>query len=84
MNKELLENINTVFNNFTKEVGILHANQQVIKTEMKVLSKEVSNLETESEKWINLYGNLNKSLRELGDLKNWCEFVEQKLDSIIE
>lgn len=75
MTKEMLHNLND-------RVVILHNNQILIERETKELRNECIKFYKEAGAWIDLYNNLNDSLKELGDVVNWANVIQEDLKNV--
>ena len=64
------------------QVEILHDNQRKIELQCKTLKQESEKLITQSQNWAKLYGALNSSFKQLGDINNWASVIEKEMGEV--
>ena len=71
-----------ILNGLNSQVELLHQNQKNIEVKAKKYRQESGKLKAQCAKWISLYDSLNLSLKELGDIVNWAEIIENDMQKV--
>lgn len=61
----------------------LFTNQQNLENESKRLHQQSTKFSKLSTNWVQLYSNLNSSVKELGDVENWTQHIHSDIQSIV-
>eukprot|EP01017_Pseudomicrothorax_dubius_P037111 TRINITY_DN5395_c0_g1_i1.p2 TRINITY_DN5395_c0_g1~~TRINITY_DN5395_c0_g1_i1.p2 ORF type:complete len:128 (-),score=51.00 TRINITY_DN5395_c0_g1_i1:169-552(-) len=83
--KNLVEPVTKeMFHNLNDRVLILHNNQIIIERETKELKNECVKFYKEANQWMDLYNQLNEALKEVGDVVNWANVIQEDLKEVVE
>lgn len=65
--------------NLNESVAQAYLNQRKLDSETKQLHVNVMQFSKQVNQWLSLMQNLNKSVKELGDVENWAKSIEKDL-----
>ncbi|XP_015783867.1 biogenesis of lysosome-related organelles complex 1 subunit 1 [Tetranychus urticae] len=65
--------------NLNESVAQAYLNQRKLDAETKQLHVNVMQFSKQVNQWLSLMQNLNKSVKELGDVENWAKSIEKDL-----
>jgi len=63
-------------------IGAVYVNQKKIEHEAYQLQQQTALLTKQLDQWVNLYNQINTSIKEFGDLQNWSRVIEADMVSI--
>jgi len=72
-----------MLDSINNNVAIVFQNQKLIEAEAKHLEQESNKLNKNAKKWVELLGNLQLSLKELGDVESWAQTIESDVNTIV-
>jgi biogenesis of lysosome-related organelles complex 1 subunit 1 len=58
-------------------------NQQMLESEAKKLHEQATKFSKQSTQWLQLTQNLNTNLKELGDIENWADHLNEDVQIIL-
>lgn len=65
-------------------VAQAYLNQKKIEEEVKQLHQNMAQFSKQTQQWVQLIGNFNGSLKQIGDLENWSRIMESDMKFISE
>lgn len=65
-------------------VAQVFANQRVLEAETRQLRQESQRFSKQTGQWLQLTTNFGNALKELGDVENWAQAIEEDLKAITE
>eukprot|EP01125_Pyxidicula_operculata_P015546 TRINITY_DN5284_c0_g1_i1.p1 TRINITY_DN5284_c0_g1~~TRINITY_DN5284_c0_g1_i1.p1 ORF type:complete len:128 (+),score=33.58 TRINITY_DN5284_c0_g1_i1:17-400(+) len=65
-------------------VATVFRNQQKLEMEARQLDKQANKLSKQSADWIKLLDDFNVALKELGDVENWSQKIENNMRDIVQ
>ncbi|CAG9320177.1 unnamed protein product [Blepharisma stoltei] len=71
-----------ILNSLNSQVEALHENQKQIEVQTKQFRQESTKLATQTKKWITMYDQLNDALKQVGDIVNWAEIIENDMNQV--
>eukprot|EP00744_Colponema_vietnamica_P018328 GILI01025871.1.p1 GENE.GILI01025871.1~~GILI01025871.1.p1 ORF type:complete len:134 (-),score=28.98 GILI01025871.1:41-442(-) len=74
---------NGLLDSVNLSVAAVHTKQAQLEGEAKSLQKEAAQFVKQTGQWLKLYDNFSTSLKELGDVVNWSQVLENDLDEIV-
>ncbi|KAG2386854.1 hypothetical protein C9374_001889 [Naegleria lovaniensis] len=82
--KESLQAVsNELINQTNSDVVKVFQNQQVIENEAKHLHAQVERFNKQTTQWIQTFQQLNQCLKELGDVENWANHINNDIKYIV-
>eukprot|EP01080_Neovahlkampfia_damariscottae_P011159 gene11159-3981_t len=85
--QQVLDNLREVNRGLVIEVnqGIVEvfSNQQILENEAKKLHSQSAKFSKQANQWVQLFNNLNQSIKELGDVENWSEHIQDDIEGIV-
>jgi len=81
--KKLTQPLSThLLDSINSQVELLHKNQQLIEKQTKHYKQETTKLNTQTQKWVGMYDEMNSALKELGDVVNWAKLIEDDMKEV--
>jgi len=74
---------NELINQTNTDVIKVFQNQQLIENEAKQLNAQVEKFNKQTAQWIQTFQQLNQSLKELGDVENWANHINNDIKYIV-
>eukprot|EP00457_Paulinella_chromatophora_P015202 gb/GEZN01015773.1/.p1 GENE.gb/GEZN01015773.1/~~gb/GEZN01015773.1/.p1 ORF type:complete len:152 (+),score=30.58 gb/GEZN01015773.1/:40-495(+) len=71
----LLESLN-------QSVAEVYTNQQLLERDAKRMHAETARFQRNTRRWVKMYAGLNEALKELGDVSNWAQTMEQDMQDL--
>eukprot|EP01012_Entosiphon_sulcatum_P043870 TRINITY_DN582_c0_g1_i1.p2 TRINITY_DN582_c0_g1~~TRINITY_DN582_c0_g1_i1.p2 ORF type:complete len:138 (-),score=37.33 TRINITY_DN582_c0_g1_i1:616-993(-) len=85
--KEVLASVNDVSNilvdEVNHEISEVFNNQHSLEVESKELQAQTQRFLKQTQNWIALFDQFNKSLKELGDVSNWARMIETDVKQVV-
>ncbi|CAO3637496.1 unnamed protein product [Cunninghamella blakesleeana] len=87
LRKETLETThaltNSLSNHVSQGVSTMFTRQKALEQESKELVLLTSKYTKQTKQWLTLVNDFNDALKELGDIKNWAQVMENDMKSIM-
>ncbi|CAO3648720.1 unnamed protein product [Cunninghamella echinulata] len=87
LRKEALETThsltNSISNHVNQGVSTMFTRQKALEQESKELVILTSKYTKQTNQWLTLVNDFNDALKELGDIKNWAQVMENDMNSIM-
>ncbi|KAI8887459.1 GCN5-like 1 [Backusella circina FSU 941] len=77
---KLTDNLTTYVNEGVSEMFI---RQKELEQESRKLANQTSRYANQTQQWLSLVDNFNIALKELGDVKNWAEIMENDMKVVM-
>ncbi|KAL9642119.1 hypothetical protein ABK040_007124 [Willaertia magna] len=66
-----------------KDVVKVFQNQQAIETEAKQLQAQIEKFNKQTVQWLQAFQQLNQTIKELGDVENWSNHINNDIKYIV-
>ncbi|KAG1472250.1 hypothetical protein G6F56_001648 [Rhizopus delemar] len=77
---ELTDTVNNYMNEGVNDIFI---KQKDLEQQSRKLATQTSKYVSQTQQWLSLVDNFNNSLKELGDVKNWAQIMENDMKTIM-
>eukprot|EP00668_Euglena_longa_P032299 GGOE01041606.1.p1 GENE.GGOE01041606.1~~GGOE01041606.1.p1 ORF type:complete len:150 (-),score=35.41 GGOE01041606.1:73-459(-) len=67
-----------------KDLADVFSAQHALEAEAKELQLQTQRFAKQTQSWVALFDQFNKSLKELGDVSNWAKFIEADIHSVVQ
>ncbi|KAI9268731.1 beta-lactamase-like protein [Sporodiniella umbellata] len=66
-----------------EEINEIFSKQKDLEHQSRKLASQTQKYATQTQQWLSLVDNFNNSLKELGDVKNWAQIMENDMKTIM-
>ncbi|KAI8089644.1 biogenesis of lysosome-related organelles complex 1 subunit 1 [Halteromyces radiatus] len=73
----------TVSDHVNQGVSTMFAKQKALEQASKELATQTSRYTKQTKQWLTLVDDFNDALKELGDVKNWTQVMEQDMKTVM-
>ncbi|ORZ16423.1 biogenesis of lysosome-related organelles complex 1 subunit 1 [Absidia repens] len=73
----------TISDHANQGISTMFAKQKELEQESRELALQTSKYTKQTKQWLQLVDDFNDALKELGDVKNWAEVMEQDMKAVM-